>query len=288
MRSSGSGSCASFRSDEPGHVYHLVVCRSPERDRIRGALTEAGIGNAQYYLPPLHLQPALSYLGYEAGSLPETERAAAENFSVPLWAGITLEQQERVVDAVRAAVGVASPGLENSHQPAPVCRSSRPTSAIILAAWFLAFRLRFDPDLPRYYEYYLSFEVFGLVAALKLSVFALFGFYNRWWRYVSTRDMWGAARGVTAGVARHVPRLHALRHPRRPRAALGLGDRLAADARARRGLADARADDHRAAADELDRRARQGGDRRRGGGRGPADAARDAAHARARLHADRA
>jgi FlaA1/EpsC-like NDP-sugar epimerase len=70
--------------------------------------------------------------------------------------------------------------------------------AIILAAWFLAFRLRFDPDLPRYYEYYLGGQVLGLVAALKLSVFALFGFYNRWWRYVSTRDMWGAARGVTA------------------------------------------------------------------------------------------
>ena len=33
---------------------------------------------------------------------------------------------------------------------------------------------------------------------IKLSVFALFGFYNRWWRYVSTRDMWGAARGVVA------------------------------------------------------------------------------------------
>ena len=37
-----------------------------------------------------------------------------------------------------------------------------------------------------------------LVAAIKLGVFALFGFYNRWWRYVSTRDMWGAARGVVA------------------------------------------------------------------------------------------
>ena len=32
--------------------------------------------------------------------------------------------------------------------------------------------------------------------SIKLSVFVLFGFYNRWWRYVSTRDMWGAARGV--------------------------------------------------------------------------------------------
>jgi dTDP-4-amino-4,6-dideoxygalactose transaminase len=59
-------------------------------------------------LPPLHLQPALRYLGYEEGALPETERASRENFSVPLWAGITAEQQERVVDVVRAAVGVAS------------------------------------------------------------------------------------------------------------------------------------------------------------------------------------
>jgi len=92
--------------DEPGHVYHLFVCRSPERDRIREALTEAGIGNAQYYLPPLHLQPALRYLGYSEGDLPVTEAVAADNFSVPLWAGIAAGQQEQVVDVVRAAVGV--------------------------------------------------------------------------------------------------------------------------------------------------------------------------------------
>ncbi len=74
--------------------------------------------------------------------------------------------------------------------------------AIVTAAWFLAFRLRFDPEgLPFYYERYLSWEILGLVAGLKLGVFALFGFYNRWWRYVSTRDMWGAARGVTAASA---------------------------------------------------------------------------------------
>ena len=70
--------------------------------------------------------------------------------------------------------------------------------AIVVTAWFLAFRLRFDTDLPVYYERYLSWEVIGLVAAIKLAIFALFGFYNRWWRYVSTRDMWGAARGVVA------------------------------------------------------------------------------------------
>jgi dTDP-4-amino-4,6-dideoxygalactose transaminase len=104
----GLGDLCEIPVDEPGHVYHLFVCRSPDRDRIRAALTEAQIGNAEYYLPPLHLQPALRYLGYEAGALPETERAAQENFSVPLWAGITAEQQERVVDVVRSAVGVAS------------------------------------------------------------------------------------------------------------------------------------------------------------------------------------
>src|SRR5213080_2199384 len=37
-----------------------------------------------------------------------------------------------------------------------------------------------------------------VVVAIKLAIFIAFGFYNRWWRYVSTRDMWGAARGVTA------------------------------------------------------------------------------------------
>jgi dTDP-4-amino-4,6-dideoxygalactose transaminase len=92
--------------DEPGHVYHLFVCRSGERDRIRAALTEAGIGNAEYYLPPLHLQPALSYLGYRQGDLPETERAARENFSLPLWPGITPAQQEQVVETVKSAATV--------------------------------------------------------------------------------------------------------------------------------------------------------------------------------------
>jgi dTDP-4-amino-4,6-dideoxygalactose transaminase len=104
----GLGELCQIPADEPGHVYHLFVCRSPERDRIQAALTEAKIGNAQYYLPPLHLQPALRFLEYAEGALPETERAAAENFSVPLWAGITAEQQEVVVDVVRAAVGVSS------------------------------------------------------------------------------------------------------------------------------------------------------------------------------------
>lgn len=104
----GLGGACELPEDEPGHVYHLYVCRSPERDRIRGALKEAGIGSAVYYATPLHLQPALADLGYRPGSLPVTEQLAAENFSVPLWAGIDAEAQAQVVSVVRAAAPVAT------------------------------------------------------------------------------------------------------------------------------------------------------------------------------------
>jgi len=70
--------------------------------------------------------------------------------------------------------------------------------AIVAAAWFLAWNLRFDSGWPRYYDRYLSLEIVALVVALKLPVFVVAGFYDRWWRYVSTRDMWGAIRGVAA------------------------------------------------------------------------------------------
>jgi FlaA1/EpsC-like NDP-sugar epimerase len=93
-------------------------------------------------------------------------------------------------------------------------------AVLIAAAWYLAFKLRFDQlTVPVFYQDYLSVETILIVVALKLSVFILFGFYNRWWRYVSTRDMWGAARGVTAAsvlaylVFYFVP-IHELRVPR--------------------------------------------------------------------------
>jgi dTDP-4-amino-4,6-dideoxygalactose transaminase len=104
----GLGAACDLPEDEPGHVYHLFVCRSPERDRIRAALKEAAIGSAVYYTTPLHLQNAFSDLGYGHGSLPVTEQLALDNFSVPLWAGIDADAQERVVSVVQAAAPVAS------------------------------------------------------------------------------------------------------------------------------------------------------------------------------------
>jgi dTDP-4-amino-4,6-dideoxygalactose transaminase len=104
----GLGAVCELPEDEPGHAYHLFVCRSTERDRIRSALKEADIGSAVYYTTPLHLQPALAYLGWPRGSLPVTEQLAQENFSVPLWAGIDGDTQERVVSVVQAAAPVPS------------------------------------------------------------------------------------------------------------------------------------------------------------------------------------
>jgi dTDP-4-amino-4,6-dideoxygalactose transaminase len=104
----GLGEFCELPEDEPGHVYHMFVVRTPERARIAEALSSAGIGNASYYVTPLHLQPALKDLGYEEGSLPETERASRENLALPLWAGIPPEAQERVVSIVREASTVGA------------------------------------------------------------------------------------------------------------------------------------------------------------------------------------
>jgi FlaA1/EpsC-like NDP-sugar epimerase len=68
-------------------------------------------------------------------------------------------------------------------------------ATLVAAAWYLAFELRFDRGVPVYYHT-LFMRTIAFVVAIKLAVFILSGFYNRWWRYVSTRDMWGAARGV--------------------------------------------------------------------------------------------
>jgi dTDP-4-amino-4,6-dideoxygalactose transaminase len=102
----GLGDVCELPAEEPAHVYHMFVVRSPERDRIASALEAADIACASYYVTPLHLQPALRFLGYREGDLPATEHAARENLALPLWAGIGADVQERVVATVRQAVGV--------------------------------------------------------------------------------------------------------------------------------------------------------------------------------------
>jgi dTDP-4-amino-4,6-dideoxygalactose transaminase len=77
-------------------VYHLFVMRVPERADAIDFLSEAGIGTGIHYPIPLHLQKAYNRLGYKAGDFPVAENAADEILSLPMFPGITSEQQKLV------------------------------------------------------------------------------------------------------------------------------------------------------------------------------------------------
>ncbi len=66
---------------------------------------------------------------------------------------------------------------------------------LVALAWYLAFELRFDSGPPVFYETLFRRTIL-VVIGIKLAVFIVAGFYDRWWRYVSTRDMWRIAYGV--------------------------------------------------------------------------------------------
>lgn len=85
-------------------VWHLYVVRVPDRDAVLQRLNAAGIGAGIHYPVPVHLQPAFRGLASGPGSFPVAETAAQEILSLPLYPGITVQQQERVVGALRSAL----------------------------------------------------------------------------------------------------------------------------------------------------------------------------------------
>jgi dTDP-4-amino-4,6-dideoxygalactose transaminase len=83
----------------------VYVVQVEERDRVLATLRERGVG-AQVHFPfPLHLQQGYTFLGYRRGDFPVAESAADRVLSLPLFPGITREQQERVAAELRRAVG---------------------------------------------------------------------------------------------------------------------------------------------------------------------------------------
>jgi dTDP-4-amino-4,6-dideoxygalactose transaminase len=86
-------------------VYTLRIesIGQPGRDVVRAALQERGVETAIYYSRPLHLEPA--FQGYTGDSLPVAERAAQEVLSLPIFPGLSGEQQTHVIQELRAICG---------------------------------------------------------------------------------------------------------------------------------------------------------------------------------------
>jgi len=86
------------------HVWHVYAVRVPDRDRVHKELHAAGVDAGIHYPLPIHLTSAFAGLGYVEGAFPVAERNARELLSLPLFPGITVVQQERVVSVLTSVL----------------------------------------------------------------------------------------------------------------------------------------------------------------------------------------
>jgi dTDP-4-amino-4,6-dideoxygalactose transaminase len=82
------------------HVWHLFVLQHPQRDSIRTKLESMRVHTGLHYPVPLHLQEAYASLGHKPGDFPVAEKIANQCISLPLFAEMTLQQQNAVIDAL--------------------------------------------------------------------------------------------------------------------------------------------------------------------------------------------
>jgi dTDP-4-amino-4,6-dideoxygalactose transaminase len=93
------------------HIFNQYVIRVSRRNDLQAYLHGKGIGTEIYYPVPLHLQECFAYLGYAAGALPESERAAKDTLALPIYPELTPQQLEYVVDRIREFMTAgSSPG----------------------------------------------------------------------------------------------------------------------------------------------------------------------------------
>jgi len=86
------------------HVYHIYAVRTPQREALQRALNEKGIQTGIHYPIPVHLQKAYADLGYRRGDFPESERAANEVLSLPMYADLLDEQVVKVFTVLRESL----------------------------------------------------------------------------------------------------------------------------------------------------------------------------------------
>jgi len=87
------------------HVFHQYTIRAQRRDELQQFLADRKIGNAVYYPIPLHLQRIYSELGHRLGDFPESEKAAAEVVSLPMFPELRGEQIARVAKTIAEFYG---------------------------------------------------------------------------------------------------------------------------------------------------------------------------------------
>jgi dTDP-4-amino-4,6-dideoxygalactose transaminase len=85
-------------------VFHLYVIRTQHRDELQAYLKERGVFTGVHYPVPIHLQRAVEFLGYKPGSLPVTELVTSEILSLPMYAELTDEQIDYVVENIKKFV----------------------------------------------------------------------------------------------------------------------------------------------------------------------------------------
>jgi dTDP-4-amino-4,6-dideoxygalactose transaminase len=102
-----NGVLAPLEAPYAHHVYHVFAVRHADRDSLARSLHAHGIATGIHYPVPVHLQPAYADLGYRAGDFPESERAASEVLSLPMYPELSPTDIELVTAAVRQEAYVA-------------------------------------------------------------------------------------------------------------------------------------------------------------------------------------
>ena len=82
------------------HVYHQFVVYAQDRDGLQRYLKELGIGTQIHYPVPPHLAECYRYLGYQKGDFPIAERYASHLLSLPLYNGMTEQEQDYIISAL--------------------------------------------------------------------------------------------------------------------------------------------------------------------------------------------
>jgi dTDP-4-amino-4,6-dideoxygalactose transaminase len=107
--SSVSGVVVPYEPEWSRAVYHLYVIRVADRAGLQKHLAEQKIDTGIHYPVPLHLQKAYESFGYIQGDFPVTERVASEILSLPMYPGLSAEQQKRTVSAVQQFTSAREP-----------------------------------------------------------------------------------------------------------------------------------------------------------------------------------